>query len=271
MSICIYCGQEGKVTREHILPSFIYEYQYSTGSGKTIGWQEKPKKMISDEAKIKDVCSRCNNVILSELDNYAKNMLERSGFFSECFVKEQVKINYNYNLFSRWLLKVAFNSSRASEKKLNFFDKYKDVILGQSFDFSGFVISAGLLKPLKLTPAEIEKYEHHLRIDSSGYANPFFSRISWAEFESSECAVKQIVIGAAIFHIIAFKDDLIRTRKKNLIREYLDIFKGMNLIRKNESKINIIQTPLTFVDSMKHHMQRPEVEPYLRELSKKFG
>jgi hypothetical protein len=109
MSTCIYCGQEGKMTREHILPSFIYEYQYSTASGKTIGWQEKSKKMISVEAKIKDVCFHCNNVVLCNLDGYVKNMLERSGFFTECFLKEKVNIDYNYSLLSRWLLKVAFN------------------------------------------------------------------------------------------------------------------------------------------------------------------
>ncbi|QIZ51715.1 hypothetical protein DWG24_13600 [Dickeya zeae] len=271
MSVCIYCGQEGKVTREHILPSFIYKYQYSTSSEKTIGWQEKSKKIISDEAKIKDVCDHCNNVILSELDGYVKNMLEHSGFFTQCFLKEQVNINYNYSLISRWLLKVAFNSSRASEKKLDFFDKYKDIILGQDSDLSGFAISAGLLKPLKLTPSEVEKYGHDLNTDPSGYANPFFGRISWVEFESSECAVKQIVIGAAIFHIIAFNTDLLRARKKALIKEYLEVFKGMALIRKNESKINITQTPLTFIDSMKNHMLRREVEPYLIELSKNFN
>ncbi|MNG70261.1 hypothetical protein D3C73_125720 [compost metagenome] len=198
-------------------------------------------------------------------------MLERSGFFTECFLKEQVNIDYNYSLLSRWLLKVAFNSSRASGKKLTFFDKYKDVILGKSSDLSGFAISAGLLKPLKLTTLEMEKYGHYLKIDPSGYVNPFFSRISWAELESSEYAVKQIIIGAAIFHVIAFKDDLLRARKKILINEYLEICKGMTLIRKNESKINVIKTPLTFIDSMKNHMLRPEVEPYLRELSKKLN
>jgi hypothetical protein len=259
------------MTREHILPSFIYEYQYSTGSGKTIGWQEKPQKIISGEAKIKDVCSHCNSVVLCELDGYAKNILEQSGFFTQCFLKEHVNINYNYSLLSRWLLKVAFNSSRASEKKLFFFDKYKDVILGKSSDFSGFAISAGLFKPLKLTALEIEKYGHQLEVDPSGYANPFFGRISWGDFESSEYSVKQIVIGAAIFHIIAFNGDLLRGRKKILIKEYLKICKGMTLIRKNESKVNVIQTPITFLDSMKNHMLRPEVEPYMRELSEKYN
>lgn len=271
MSTCIYCGQEGKMTREHILPSFIYEYQYSTSSGKTIGWQEKSKKMISGEAKIKDVCFHCNNVVLCNLDGYVKNMLERSGFFTECFLKEKVNIDYNYSLLSRWLLKVAFISSRASEKKLSFFDKYKDVILGLSSDFSDFAISAGLFKPLKLTPSEMLKYGHNLKAHPSGYANPFFGRISWGEFESSECAVKQIVIGAAIFHILAFKGDLHRNRKKALVKEYLETCKGMTLIRKNKSKVDVMQTPITFLDSMKHHMQRPEVEPYLREISQNIN
>ncbi|HCZ8407769.1 TPA: hypothetical protein O4D63_000093, partial [Proteus mirabilis] len=208
MSTCIYCGKDGKVTKEHILPSFIYEYQRSISHDKAVGWQEKAKKITGGEATIKDTCSDCNNVTLSQLDGYAKNLLKCSGFFTECFLKEQVKINYNYNLLSRWLLKVAFNSSRASGKQLTFFEKYTDIILGENTKLSGFVIFAGLLKPVKLTHQEIEKYSYFLKNSSSGYVNPFFGRISHLELGISEFAVKQIVIGAAIFHIISFKDNL---------------------------------------------------------------
>ncbi|EDX6482754.1 TPA: hypothetical protein N2F35_001341 [Salmonella enterica] len=269
MSLCVYCGQEGKVTREHILPAFIYEYQYNIGSGKMIGWQEKPKKLIYGEAKIKDVCTHCNVVILCELDGYVKNLLEKSGFFTENFSQKNVNIRYNYSLLSRWLLKVAFNSSRASDNKLFFFDKYKNIILGKTKDFSNFAMSAGLFKPLKLTAIEIIKYGKALKADSFGYVNPFIGRVSEIKFNSPEFSVKQIVIGALILHIIAFKDNLSREDKKKIIKEYLNKCKGMTLIRKNKSQINIVQTPLTFMDSMQHYMLHPDVEPQLEELLKK--
>jgi len=268
MSICTYCGQEGRLTREHILPSFVYNYQYSIGKGKTSGWREKPQRIVEGEAVIKDVCERCNNVVLSELDAHVKNLLEKAGLFTKCFLKEYVTIDYNYNLLSRWLLKVAFNSSRASGRQLRVFDKFKNVILGKSSDFSEFVISAGLFKPLKLTPEQKEEYGKYLDVDPSGYVNPFFPRISWSESELLEISVKQIVIGAFIFHVVVFENGLPRERRKQLAREYLNICEGMTLIRKNKSQAKIIQTQLTFIDSMQHHMLRPEVEPHLAKLLK---
>lgn len=268
MSTCTYCGQDGRLTREHILPSFIYKYQYTIGNGKTAGWREKPQKIIEGEVVIKDVCENCNNVVLGEMDAYVKNMLERSGVFTKCFIKQDMIIDYNYGLLSRWLLKLAFNSSRASGKQLGVFDKFKNIILGEESDFSGFVITAGLFKPLKLTSEQQSKFGEHLGADYAGYVNPFFSRISFPQYDLPGTFIKQIVIGALIFHVVVFKNELSREHRKDLTKEYLNMCKGMTLIRKNKSQVTIIQTPLTFIDSMQSHMLRPEVEPHLERLLK---
>ncbi|GIU32363.1 hypothetical protein [Shewanella sp. MBTL60-007] len=266
MGLCVYCDKDKSLTREHILPSFVYKYQESNKKGKTSGWREKPQKIIGGEAVIKDVCAECNNVVLGALDGHAKHVLEKAGVFTSNFKKSTLYLEYNYNELSRWLLKVAYNSSRASGKHQGVFEKFKGFILEESSDSSQFIISVGLFKSLKLTKDQYHEYGKDLDADEHRYVNPFYPRISWAPQTPAGFSVKQIVIGALVFHVVIFNDGISRDERKRLIKQYLEICKGMSLLRKNEKKAKVCQIPLTFIDSMQHHMLRPEVEPHLAKL-----
>ncbi|WP_068717336.1 hypothetical protein [Vibrio tritonius] len=266
MAICIYCGQNKTLTREHIMPAFVYTYQYSISNSKCIGWREKAQKLLQQEAKIRDVCAHCNNVVLGAIDAHAKSALEKSGAFTPNFNKNAVDFEYDFNQYARWLLKVAFNSSRASGKQLGVFDQYKDLILDKSSDYSGFFITGGLLKPYKLTPQQISDVGQSLFADSSGYVNPFFSRISWAQNLPNDISVKQIVIGAFVFHVVSYGQNISRVRKRELQKEYLKMCKGMAILNKGSCRTKLSQIPLTFVDSMGPHMLREEVKPHMDKL-----
>lgn len=52
---------------------------------------------------IKDVCVKCNNEILSELDG--TNLIKKY-FVSEYDPDTKLNIDYDYRLLSRWLLKI---------------------------------------------------------------------------------------------------------------------------------------------------------------------
>ncbi|WP_155859047.1 hypothetical protein [Enterovibrio calviensis] len=254
------------MTREHILPSFVYKYQERNKKGKISGWREKPQKIVDGEAVIKDVCAECNNVVLGALDGHAKQVLEKAGVFTSNFKENKLYLEHNYNELSRWLLKVAYNSSRASGKHQGVFEKFKGFILGESSVPSQFIISAGLLKPLKLTNDQYHECGKDLDADEHRYVNPFYPRISWAPQTPTGFSVKQIVIGALVFHVVILNDSISRDERKRLIKQYFKRCKGMRLMRKNERKAKVSQIPLTFIDSMQHHMLRPEVEPHLAEL-----
>lgn len=215
MTSCVYCKQEKPLTREHILPSFIYKYQKSTGNSKLLEWREKPQKMVEGEAVIKDVCADCNNVTLSALDDHAKQILNKAGVFTPRFMKKAVDLEYNYDLLSKWLLKVSFNSSRASGIHEGIFEKYRELIINKSTDHSNFIIAAGLLNQLKLNEKERVAYGKDLDADEEGYANPFTARVSWAPQTYSRFSIKQIVIGAIIFHVVDFYDETPRNEKRS--------------------------------------------------------
>lgn len=144
--ICAYCKKEKSPTKEHIIPKGIIDlfpecdYVFDRKTGGT--------KVYKSESVIKDVCSDCNNGELSKLDSYG------SQFISKYFLKEYSKddvisIEYDYNLLSRWLLKIIFNSERSLRKETLrdtlWFDENLDYILGEKPEPKYFIsIFSGL-------------------------------------------------------------------------------------------------------------------------------
>jgi hypothetical protein len=109
---CAYCGVEGKMTREHVIPNgFIKDMNIE----EQITWLNKaPVRVIESEIKVKDVCSKCNNGKLSELDDYALKLIKEYNNKIEINTKK-LFFKCDYSKLSRWLLKVCFNSARAND------------------------------------------------------------------------------------------------------------------------------------------------------------
>lgn len=267
MAECIYCGKAGKLTREHILPSFVYQYHYQIeGQNNVIGWREKPEKVVSGEAKIKDVCSDCNNIVLSKYDSHAKDVLESADIFQKNFLLRETTFNYDYQLFSRWLLKVAYNSSRASGKQVEVFENFKAYILNKNIKSNSFFITCGLLKPVWLPQDAFIHHGKTFGINKPGYINPFFTRTSWAPSALKGYTVKQIVIGALVFHVCVFSKTFNRQEKKKIKNQHLESCKNMQVISSNKTKHKALQLPISFIDSMGPHMLRYNVKSEMDKL-----
>ncbi|MCG7571045.1 hypothetical protein MHM89_13995 [Pseudoalteromonas sp. CNC9-20] len=267
MAECIYCGKSEKLTREHILPSFVYQHHYQIeGQNTVVGWREKPEKVIAGEAIIKDVCSNCNNIILSEYDSHVKGVLESADIFQKNFLCKETSFHYDYALLSRWLLKVSYNSSRASGKQIKEFESFKHYILDKTLENSSYFLTCGLLKPVKLSEEEFIQHRQAFGLNKPGYINPFFTCISWAPNLQDGYTVKQIVIGALVFHICVFTNKMNREEKKRVKKQHLASCKGMKVISVNKTKHKAMQLPITFLDSMAPHMLRDNVRPEMDKL-----
>jgi hypothetical protein len=144
MGICSYCGKEGSLTREHIIPNWYYSHNPSPDDS---GFMERAKgKIIKAELKIKDVCGVCNNGTLSKLDAYGKNLFH-SDFLQYVFKDTRHILKYNYDLLSRWLLKVAYNSARAHNSDIEVLSQYKEIILGNMPIPKNFILRLRTIAP----------------------------------------------------------------------------------------------------------------------------
>ena len=112
--LCAYCGCSGQLTREHIIPKFIFKRQYEKSSERlltNIITRSGPAATPS-EPTIADVCSQCNGGFLSALDQYASGLYDRY-FDHSCEVGKEIRFEFDFVRLSRWLMKLSFNVGRA--------------------------------------------------------------------------------------------------------------------------------------------------------------
>src|SRR5688572_8163074 len=110
-SLCAYCGEPGVPTKEHLWPASLHRRPLAVNSqSKNIFWLARLRREIPSEPQIRDVCARCNNGVLSELDKYICEVFDKS--FAKVLARhERVRFEPDYHLLKRWLLKMSFNSA----------------------------------------------------------------------------------------------------------------------------------------------------------------
>ncbi|WP_323940949.1 hypothetical protein [Aeromonas hydrophila] len=261
MSLCEYCGDECSPTREHIIPEFLYEYQKESSNG-VIGWSDIAKKSIGAEQKIKDVCVKCNNGRLADLDGYAKKFLVDNGFLTQLFTRKKSHIVYDYDLLLRWLMKVSYNSSRCSNLQSHLFKPFIPYILdGCELENKNDVfLAAQVLKPVQYSATEaIERRESGLPISEYGEFNPFMVRISWlaySNFETSNFKVRANIFGAIVFYIIIFDKESLPGFRKTAVRKFIKNLSNAVEIDRTLKAIKINTSNLTFLDMYEGQIKR---------------
>lgn len=110
--VCAYCKSPEPLTREDLWPRALHRRLVAANaSTKPAFWSLRSQRATPSEPKIRDVCGKCNNVILSELDSYMCCLFD-STLVHIPERDELVEFAFDYHLLKRWLLKLCFNSAR---------------------------------------------------------------------------------------------------------------------------------------------------------------
>ncbi|PSU69846.1 hypothetical protein C9J22_13285 [Photobacterium phosphoreum] len=251
MAICAYCKNDEKLTREHVIPSFMYKFQKSQ-IGTYIGWNEKAGKMLPSEIIIKDVCGECNNVKLGELDSYAQEFFMSNGIMVDNFVKPNIVLSYNFHHLLRWLLKISYNSSRSSGSHPELFDKYISYILDNDLSQCNqdCFLMVGLVKPRIIDKSKIQEFrENNRAVSSNGEINPFHVRISVVVHDDNSFVMRLVVIGALMFFIPLFKQEMNIGFKKSKIKLFQKINKNVVLIDDKKNMQTLKLMDIDFIDA----------------------
>lgn len=261
MGICIYCNKDKKLTREHIIPNFIYEYQKST-EGKFVGWNERAKKLLSSEGVIKDVCEECNNVILGNLDARASKMIKSSGILSENFTDKTITLDYDYSSLIRWVLKVSFNSARAADNFAFRFKKYIPFILDEDISEPDDVfLLVGLSMPDYIPDHELKElkdlYPHgNLPRNNEGLSHPFFVRVGWIPQFDADFVIRVIVIGALVFQIIIFINNIKLGQRRSKVKTWLKSTKGRQMVSSKRKSMVVTQLDQIYLETQEFQFER---------------
>jgi len=203
MAICTYCAVESPATREHVTPKFVYEYLKI--EGKHVGWNRRIDTWKSNlENVTKDVCAKCNNGPLAELDAYGKHFFEINRLASQRYASSET-LRYDFHLLTRWLLKVSFNASRASALGLLSHDQYLPYILcGEPLPDSRYLcLLCELLKPVRVADFPYLEGIGTYTVANERFINPLQFRLFTVKpTDSDQWVARCIQIGGLMFHLL---------------------------------------------------------------------
>jgi len=223
MARCAYCNEEKILTREHIIPSFAYDFQKSLSESIT-GWNEKAEKMLPSEAQIKDVCATCNNIILGKLDDEGKRLLSDSGVLTYNFQQPSIRLNFDFDLLARWLLKISFNSSRTDGIHAYIFEPHIDYMLHgvNRIQRSKIAILSYFAAPEILDNEERLKEPYKSLVGSSNALNPFLVRICYGYTAGTRnYTLRMVIFGPLVFFLLVFNDGILPGHAASEIRQFI--------------------------------------------------
>jgi len=148
MRTCVFCGRSGGLTKEHLYPECLQARR----SGKRVySTAAAPESFVGPSAlQIGDVCARCNNETLSQLDNYFCKLFDSQIRDRVIREGDVISFQYDYSKLTRWLLKVLYNNSRAAGAEKKYADHLRSYA---SFMMGHASIPNELMLLLRLTTA----------------------------------------------------------------------------------------------------------------------
>lgn len=270
MALCVYCGQEGTLTREHVVPSFLYDYVDREAIGGLASWNEPSKSRVGGEQKVKDVCAQCNNVVLSMLDAYGKEFLASNGVLQPLYVRS-LRLRYDYDLLLRWLLKIHFNAARASQFASPPGAGLLDYILdGRNRPAPNRVFLLGeLLRPHRI---DSPTSPYIGAANAEGLCNPFLVRLTRSQLKpglAENLCIESVGFGGLFFHLAYIRpqlpEKLARKLQLKVMRENAPFAK---LIPREKDSIELHASPRDFVfmrraqDERERAIHRTGLDPY---------
>lgn len=160
---CAFCGVQKELSREHIFPNGVIR-KYSN---EMLSLNDKTDQIFKADLVVKDVCEGCNNGVLSEIDSkfvqsYTQYMLTPIN------PGDSVTFDFNYQDLLRALLKITYNSARASSdgfKAINALKKYVPYILGNVPEASDVHIRLQIVTSSERFNTETNKSEGTFRAE----------------------------------------------------------------------------------------------------------
>lgn len=240
---CAYCKSTTNLTKEHIFPSAIIK----SFNIELLSMTDKSDYHFKGDPVIGDVCAECNNGILSQLDAH----------FVTCFKNQMLtplkpgdeitfEYEYEYDLLLRELLKISYNSARASNGGYNAratLEKYIPFIITDNKKTDGIILSLLIVTSANRINLETGKHEEPLE--------PYLLRstsIGGLNLNPNNYIVRMVAFNSFWFFLLIPKRPVTSKMKK----EFWDEFKSKThlhgvLLKRDNTSIKITKDKTTYL------------------------
>ncbi len=238
---CAFCGQVKQLTKEHVWPSCFMDRvgrnaaHYSPKSGKVHG----------SDYVVRDVCSECNNVHLSEIDNYFCGLYDRH-LSVPLGVDEEVDLNYDYNLLCRVLLKIAYNTARSAGSKSAPFRRLLPYILHDGRCPPGVALIGEIV-----SPSFIKDQSGPMSVVKE--VRPTMYRSALGQLQTphgSAVLVRIVAVNSFFFHLLLAKEPEELHSFELAGNEFLSRIRGSVSLDPNSGVVHLRSSPQDSLSSM---------------------
>lgn len=238
---CVYCGSVGKLSREHVWPSCFLERL----EGNYAHYSPKSGKVHGGDYIVRDVCEICNNEKLSYLDSYFCKLYDL--YFSKPKgLNEEILFEYDYDLLSRALLKIAYNTARSAGSETDPFTKIADYILygnkrPPGISVIGELVSPTFIADTKNTALPVKEIR------------PTIYRSILGQLRTPHgyaVLVRIIVVNSFFFHLLITREPFNKTIFNRAVREFINHVSGTVLLKPEYKSVILRTSPQDGLSSM---------------------
>lgn len=213
---CAYCGCSESLSREHIFPGSIIKRVGAT----LLTINDKSDTAFKSDLVVKDVCETCNNGILSDLDRKFCALFDEY-MRSAIQPGQGAELEYEYHALLRFLLKVTYNSARASSdgvKATSTLKKFVPYILGNIGAAPDVMLRLQIVTSAKKFNTVTQEVEGLIE------ANLLRScKISYDGPQKSNFIIRLVAFNSFWFYLILPTKKVNRSKKKALVAGFKDL------------------------------------------------
>lgn len=238
---CAYCKSTTNLTKEHIFPSAIIK----SFDIELLAMTDKSDYHFKGDPVIGDVCAECNNGILSQLDAYFVTCF-KNQMLTPLKPGDEITFEYDYDLLLRELLKISYNSARASNGGYDArttLEKHIPFIITGNKKVDGVILSLLIVTSANRIDVETGKPEEPLE--------PYLLRstsIGGLNLNPNNYIVRMVAFNSFWFFLLIPKRSVTSKMKK----EFWDEFKSKThlhgvLLKKSNTSIKITKDKTTYL------------------------
>lgn len=238
---CAYCGSDTKLSKEHVWPkSFLAKLEkgyakYSPKSGKVHG----------GDYIVHDVCSLCNNERLSPLDLYFSKLYD-SYFYDTKGLNETIIFEFDYDLLTRVLLKIAYNTARSAGSEVLPFQRIVNYILYGTERPEGIATIAELVSPTFITH-QINKELHIKEIRPTMFRSALGKLLTP---HGDTVLVRIVAVNSFYFHLLITRDPFDKKIFEIAVNEFTEGIPGTILLSPTCKSVSLYSSPQDGISSM---------------------
>ena len=177
------------------------------------------------------------------LDAYVCSLYDR--YFRVLVRSGEIKLEYDFDLLLRWLLKIGYNTARARKWPFTFPEEFKHYVLGRNDRPKGAHVLLQLIIPTRVEPGRIKDHPTTTEVP------PIFSRVVLLDVRRLPGFLLAFMVSINSYYFYVLQDDLasdLRLRKR-ILKEFIRELPGAYELRPQTKRAVVFASSVDFISA----------------------